>query len=67
MNFNPFSNNDEDTSFERGMPVSQAAKNVAKTTSNQVVVQADTTLQKATDDVVDFLYAPSTPPRAWNR
>src|ERR1700729_1385708 len=56
-NFNPFSSDDEDTSFELGSPVNQAAKNVTKAASN-----------KANDDAKAFaaamrdqLYGSSTP------
>src|SRR5579862_4867393 len=56
-NFNPFSNDAEDTSFEQGTPVTQAAKTVTKTASDQAQAAA----KKATDDVIDFLYAPTAP------
>jgi len=55
-NFNPFSNDTEDTSFEQGSPVTQAAKNVTKAAT-----------AKAQDDAKAFaaamrdqLYGPST-------
>jgi hypothetical protein len=60
-NFNPFSNDAEDTSFETGMPVTQAAKAATNTMTKAAQAQADAAAKKATDDLVDFLYAPSTP------
>lgn len=54
-NFNPFSSDNEDTSFEQGLPVNQTAKNVAKTVSSQVQAQAKAA-QKA---LMDQLYGPS--------
>ena len=56
-NFNPFSNDSENTSFEQGAPVTQAAKTV----TNAVAAQAQAAAQKASDDIVDFLYAPTAP------
>ena len=56
-NFNPFSNDAEDTSFETGMPVTQAAKAVSQAASAQAQKQSD----DATKAIVDQLYAPSTP------
>ncbi len=56
-NINPFSNDAEDTSFEQGTPVTQAAKSVTKAAS----AQAQAVAKQATDDLVNFLYAPSEP------
>lgn len=56
MAFNPFSSNDEDSSFERGSPIQQGAKNVVKATATQVQQQ-----QKAfSKALTDQLYGPST-------
>lgn len=51
-NFNPFSNDSEDTSFERGAPVSQAAKSVTKAVSNQ----ATTNAKAIGNTLLDWLY-----------
>jgi len=56
-NFNPFSSDNEDTSFETGMPVSQAANTAVKAISSQAQAQIDATNQ----DIVNQLYGPSTP------
>jgi hypothetical protein len=40
-NFNPFSTDNEDSSFEQGLPVNQAAKNVTKATASQIKKQND--------------------------
>jgi len=42
-NFNPFSDDNENTSFEQGMPINQAAKNVTKTSTAQAQKQVDDT------------------------
>jgi hypothetical protein len=52
MPLNPFSTDNEDTSFEQGSPVTQAAKNAAKATSTQ----ADAQVQASTQAIVDQLY-----------
>src|ERR1700683_5030584 len=57
MPYNPFSSDNEDTSFEQGLPVNQAARNAAKATSSQVNDQ----IQAANKAIVDQLYGPSTP------
>ncbi|HVA96077.1 MAG TPA: hypothetical protein VND99_00315 [Candidatus Acidoferrales bacterium] len=51
-NFNPFNNDDEGASFEQGMPVSQAAKNVAKAAT----AQASQQVKDDTKAIVDQLY-----------
>jgi hypothetical protein len=56
-NFNPFNLDQEDTSFETGMPVTQAAKAVSKAVQTQAKKQTD----DATKDIVSQLYAPSNP------
>lgn len=56
-NFNPFNLDNEDTSFEQGMPVSQAAKNISQAAQKQ----ADDAIKKANDEIVAQLYGPSTP------
>jgi hypothetical protein len=56
-NFNPFSSDDEDTSFERGTPISQGTKNATQAMSAKTQDQAN----KITDDIVNQLYGPSTP------
>jgi hypothetical protein len=56
-NFNPFSSDDEDTSFERGTPISQTSKNITQAVSSQTNAQAN----KIKDDIVNQLYGPSTP------
>lgn len=60
-NFNPFSNDAEDTSFEQGSAVSQAAKSATKAVSSQMQKQADDAFKKANEDIVSLLYGPSTP------
>lgn len=55
-NFNPFNLDHEDTSFEQGMPVSQAAKNI----SQAVQKQADDAIKKVNDEIIAQLYGPST-------
>jgi hypothetical protein len=52
MPLNPFSTDNENTSFEQGSPVTQAAKNAAKATSTQ----ADAQVQASTQAIVDQLY-----------
>lgn len=55
MAFNFGGNNDEDTSFERGNPVQQGAKNITKATTSQIQQQ-----QKAfTKALTDQLYGPT--------
>lgn len=54
-NFNPFNNNAEDTSFEQGMPVSQAAKNVTKAAQQKT----DDAIKKANQEIVAQLYRSS--------
>ena len=56
-NFNPFNNDTEDTSFERGSPVSQAAKNISQAAQKQ----ADDAIKKANDEIIAELYGSSTP------
>lgn len=56
MNINPFSDKNEETSFEQGAPVSQAAKNAAKAAGSQV----NTQIKAANQDIVSQLYAPTT-------
>ena len=56
-NFNPFLQDAEDTSFEQGTPVTQAAKYV----TNAAATQADDAIKKANDEIVALLYGPSTP------
>lgn len=55
MPSNPFSTDSEDTSFEQGAPITQAAKNAAKATSTQ----ADAQIQAANKAIVDQLYGPT--------
>ena len=56
MAFNPWGNNDENTSFEQGSPITQTTKNAAKAVSSQVAQQ-----QKAfSKSLNDQLYGPST-------
>jgi hypothetical protein len=57
-NINPFSDDAESTSFERGMPVNQTAKNVSQATQ----AQAKQMIQDANKQLLDQLYGPSTPP-----
>ena len=57
-NLNPFSDDAESTSFERGMPVNQAAKNV----SQAAQAQAKQMIQDANKQLLDQMYGPSTPP-----
>jgi hypothetical protein len=56
-NFNPFKSESEDTSFEQGMPVNRAVKNITKATASQI--------KKANDDFAkamrDQLYGSSSP------
>jgi hypothetical protein len=52
MPLNPFSTDNEDTSFEQGSPVTQAAKNAVKATSTQT----DAQMQASTQAIVDQLY-----------
>ena len=54
-NFNPFSDDAESTSFERGMPVNQAAKNVTQAAKQQ----ADEQVKAANKAIIDQLYGPS--------
>lgn len=54
---NPFSNNSEDTSFERGTPLGQTARNAVKVAATQAKALADDT----TKAFLDQLYGPSTP------
>jgi hypothetical protein len=56
-NFNPFSSDAEDTSFETGTPVTQAAKTITNAASKQ----ADEAYKKANEDIVSLMYGPSTP------
>jgi hypothetical protein len=56
MGFNPFSSDNEDSSFEQGAPVSQAAKNVTQAVATPTKAQLD-----VAQDIVNQLYAPSTP------
>ncbi len=56
MNFNPLSDRGEETSFEQGMPVTQAAKNAVKAVS----VQADDARKKTTQDILAQFYGSST-------
>ena len=57
-NFNPFSSNDEDTSFERGTPAGQVVKTVTKAVSDQTKIQT----KAFQDDLNALLFGPSTPP-----
>jgi hypothetical protein len=41
MGFNPFSSDNEDSSFEQGLPVNKAVKSVTKTAASQVKKQND--------------------------
>lgn len=56
MGFGSFSN-DENNSFEQGLPLNQAAKNAAKVAVSQTKTQADDT----TKAILDQLYGPGTP------
>lgn len=58
-NINPFSDSDDNTSFERGMPVNNAAKTAANNAAKTVTTQTDKQIQDALNQV---LYGPSTPP-----
>ena len=59
-NFNPFSNDNEDTSFERGMPINQAAKNVTKSATQGATQQANQFGKQASDDLLKFIYGDPT-------
>src|ERR1700722_2324034 len=59
MNFNPFGNDNEDTSFERGAPVNQAAKNVVQGTTTQVKSAAKSVGDDITSQILGALYGPS--------
>jgi hypothetical protein len=58
MPLNPFGDQAEETSFEQGTPVSQAAKNLTRAAQQQT----DDAIKKANEDIVAALYGPSTPP-----
>src|SRR5580704_11482128 len=60
-NFNPFSSDNEDTSFERGAPVNQAAKNVVQGATTQVKSAAKSVGDDITSQILGALYGPSTP------
>jgi len=51
-NFNPFSDDHEDTSFEQGSPLNQTARNAAKAASSQTQAQ----VQASNKAIVDQLY-----------
>lgn len=58
-NFNPFGNDHEDTSFETGAPVSQAAKNLSQAAQKQAddaAVKAAQDFDQTTGDIVAQLY-----------
>jgi len=55
-NFNPFSSDTEDTSFEQGMPINQAAKNVTKSATQGATQQANQFGKQASDDILKFIY-----------
>lgn len=57
MPFNPFSNDAEETSFEQGSPVTQAAKNVTKAAVSAASSQAKATTQA----IVNQLYGIPSP------
>src|SRR5580692_6935444 len=57
MPFNPFNDDAENTSFEQGMPLNQAARNVAKATATQT----DDQIKAANQAIVDQLYGTTTP------
>jgi hypothetical protein len=61
-NFNPFSNDNEDSSFEQGLPVNQAAKNVTKAATSATAKQANQFGKQASDDLLKFIYGDSTTP-----
>ena len=57
MPFNPFNNNTEETSFEQGNPLTNAAKTAAQTASAQTQKQ----ITDANKAIVDQLYGSSAP------
>ena len=56
-NFNPFSSDHEDTSFEHGSPVTQAAKNISQAAQQKTAAA----IKKANDEIVAELYGSSKP------
>jgi len=58
-NFNPFGNDNENTSFERGAPINQAAKNVVQGATSQVKTAAKSVGDDITSQILGALYGPS--------